>query len=93
MFLIKFEDRQSCRSSKLSLLFACVHMRLDFVHTMPNNSKHVKGIFIIAKAVGSKIHMGQDDLIDYHAQSFQILSRFWFVENILTWLGSPHSFI
>ena len=58
---------------------------------MPNNSKHVKDIFIIVKAVGSKIHMGQDDLIYYHTQNFQSLGRFWFTESILNFLGSPHS--
>ena len=54
---------------------------------MRNNSKQVKDIFIIVKAVDSKIHMGQDNLIYYHAYSFQSLSRFWFQESIL--VGCP----
>ena len=66
----------------------CTH-EAGFCAHMPNNSKHVKDIFITSK---SKIHMEQDDQIYYHAQSFQILSSFLFMETILIWMGSPCSF-
>ena len=37
---------------------------------LPNNSKNLKDIFIIVKAVGGKIYTGQDNLVYYREKSF-----------------------
>ena len=45
--------------------FFIVYTQGGFLYThMPDNSKHVKDIFIVVKAVGSKIPMGEDDIIE-----------------------------